>query len=56
MRPERDWFFKGLIGPNLGHCDPTDYNSRQLIEAGVITGNMTQAVAVSCGRLSARDS
>ena len=27
----------------------TDYNSRQLIEAGVIIGNVTQAVVVSCG-------
>ena len=34
----------------------TDYNSRQLIEAGVIIVNVTQAVLVSCGWLSARDS
>ena len=26
----------------------TDYNSRQLIKSGVIIGNVTQAVVVSC--------
>ena len=27
----------------------TDYNSRQLIKSGVMIGNVTQAIVVSCG-------
>ena len=50
---DRRW---DLFGPNLdqiwttaAQLTTTDDNSRQLIKSGVIKGNMTQAIEMSCG-------
>ena len=53
--PDDGLFFKGVgvyldqIWTTATQLTTTDYNSRQLIKSGVMIGNVTQAVVVSCG-------
>ena len=42
-------FYLDQIWTTATQLTTTGFNSRQLIEAGVIIGNVTQAVVVSCG-------
>ena len=52
--PDRGLFLTGggvyldQIWTTATQLTTTDYNSRQLIKPGVIIGNVTQAVVVSC--------
>ena len=43
------WSSLDQIWTTAAQLTTTDYNSRQLIEAGVTIGNVTQAVVMSCG-------
>ena len=55
MLPDDGLFFKGVrvyldqIWTTATQLTTTDYNSRQLIKSGVIIGNVTRAIVVSCG-------
>ena len=54
MLPDDGLFFKGVgvyldqIWTTAAQLTTTDDNSRQLIKSGIIIGNVTQAVVVSC--------